>query len=201
MKQLKFVMAIITVLALALSCATGGGSAAPAVEVIPYTWNFTDAAAGTAGWELAEGEHWDYKGTLELTRDDSTFGAGKLRLDVDFTADSNSEWSEPKIKYAFSEPFDMTGIRRFTFDIYYNPQYATRGQFNSKVIVLVGNRTMADRAGNLINATEEVGDYVKATISLPFGRVNTPIDNIIFSIAGFRTNYKGPVFLDNMRLE
>jgi len=204
MKTFKCILAVLMVSVLTFSCASAGGGTAQSAEPrgVVFSWDFDDPDAGTAGWAIAEGEHWDYKGTVALSWDGTTFGDGKLRFDVDFTRDSGSDWSEPKIKYAFAEPLDMTGVRNFTYDIYYNPEFSTRGSFNSKVIVLTGTRSVADVSGNLINAKEDAGNgYIKATVTLRITRVVNPIDNMVFSIAGYQTNYKGPVFFDNMRWE
>ena len=202
MKTFKCILTVLMVSILAFSCASAGGDAQSAEpRGVVFSWDFDDPAAGTAGWVIAEGEFWDYKGTAALSWDGTTFGDGKLRFDVDFTADSASDWSEPKIKYAFAEPLDMTGVRNFTFDIYYNPEFSSRGSFNSKVIVLSGTRSLSDASGSLINAKEDAGNgYLKATVTLRIGRVPS-IDNMVFSIAGYLTDYKGPVFFDNMRWE
>jgi len=42
--------------------------------------------------------------------------------------------------------------------------------------------------------------YVKETVSILFN-ASGPVDSIIFGIVGIQTDYKGPIFFDNMRLE
>jgi len=195
----------VAVMVLALSCASTGGAAAASSEEpggIVFSWEFDDPAAGTAGWRVAEGEFWDYKGTATLSRDDTTFGNGMLRLDVDFTADSRSEWSEPKIRTSLGKTINMRGITKFVFDFYYNPQLSSSGGFNTKVLAQYGTDTTVDSVGSLINGQEDAGnDFLKATVTLPIRRVSGSMDTVIFSIAGYLTDYKGPVFFDNIRWE
>jgi len=166
-----------------------------------YNWDFSDPSAGTAGWKVAEGEFWEYSGPAVLSRDDSTFGKGMLRLDVDFTNDSGKDWSEPKLRYSFSEPLEMDDLVRFTFDFYYNPYFATGGHFKSKIIALDGDNTLTDSGSGAISGNDEAGDFLKASVTLPVKKTSGKMDGMLFSIAGYLTDYKGPVFFDNLRWE
>jgi len=203
MKTIKCILAVIMVSILAFSCASSGGTASSAEPGgIVISWDFDDPAAGTAGWRVADGEFWDYKGTAALSRDDTTFGNGMLKFDVDFSADSKSEWSEPKIKTALGKTISMKGITKLTFDFYYNPHFSTSGSFNSKVIAQYGTSSTVDAISGLINAQEDAGnDYLKTTVTLPIRRVSGSMDSVILSVAGYLTDYKGPVFFDNIRWE
>jgi hypothetical protein len=205
-----FFRIIIFSVILILSCTpknSKSGVAVPAAAVEEdytddgYSWNFSDPSAGTAGWVVAEGEFWEYNGPAVLSRDDTTFGKGMLRLDVDFTNDSKKDWSEPKLKYNFSEPVEMNGFVRFTFDFYYSPYFSTGGHFKSKIIALNGNTTLTDAGGGAISGDDETGDYLKATVTLQIKNTSGQMDNMLLSIAGYLTDYKGPVFFDNLRWE
>jgi mannan endo-1,4-beta-mannosidase len=166
-----------------------------------YSWDFSDPAAGTAGWVVAEGEFWEYTGLAVLSRDDTTFGKGMLRLDVDFTEDSGKDWSEPKMRFNFSEPVEMDDLVRFTFDFYYNPYFATSGHFKSKIIALNGDNTLTDSGSGAISGKDEAGDFLKAAVTLQIKKTSGQMDSMLFSIAGYLTDYKGPVFFDNLRWE
>jgi len=166
-----------------------------------YSWSFYDPSAGTAGWEVVPDEFWAYSGTAVLSRDDNTFGKGMLRLDVDFTADSNRDWSEPKMRYNFSEPVAMEGLFRFTYDFYYNPYLSTSGHFKSKIIALDGSSTLVDSVAGAISGNEEVNDFIKAKVTLMIRSTSGSMDSMLLSIAGYLTDYKGPVFFDNLRWE
>jgi len=201
-KNLVVMSAILLIIAvLAVSCASGGGSGKTeqAAPVIKYSWNFDDAGAGTAGWFLVPDEYWDFHGTAELSRDDKTFGKPMLRMDVDYSKDANSEWSEPKMKMQFDKPLD--GVRKFSFDFIYNPSFSKTGHFKSKIIIFNGKKELAANNTEAIIALDELSNgYVKGTVTI-IAASSSPVDSIIFSIAGYRTNYKGPIFFDNMRME
>ncbi|MDR3020764.1 MAG: hypothetical protein LBU66_07665 [Treponema sp.] len=205
MKNMKYVLTGIValfVVVLVFSCASTGGSGGGEEFVNPgYRWNFDDPEAGTAGWVVVPEEFWAYKGPAELSRDDTTFGRPMLRFDVDFTDYKGVDWSEPKIRYYFEEPFEMRGLSNFSFDFYYNPQFSSSGHFKSKIITLAGTRTRMDDVTGEINPKEEEGDYLKATISFRARRYTGTMDSIVLSIAGYMTDYKGPLFFDNLRLE
>jgi len=196
---------LITVLlaaVLTFSCASGGGkTAAPAGPAVPvYSWNFDDPEAGVAGWDLAPDEFWDFKGTIDLARDAVTMGKPMLRVNVDFSKDAGSWWSEPKLRYDFEEPLDLSNVTRFVFDMYYSPQYMTSGSFKGKMIGFLGTRSVTEAELDSIRFLEEVGDYYKATVAFRV-RSSRTIDSMRLGIVGAVTNYNGPLFLDNIRWE
>jgi len=200
MKSIKICFAVIIVLiaaVLVFSCASTGGEK-PVVE--GYRWNFDDPEAGTAGWATAPDEYWDFKGTMAVSRDATTMGKPMLRVDVDFSKDVGSWWSEPKIKYEFSEPFDMKGITRLAFDMYINPANSTTGSFKGKAMLFFDKSTVAEAELDLILPKEEVGSYMKATVVYRL-RSSRNINNVVIGIVGAVTNYNGPIFIDNLRLE
>jgi len=202
-KNVVIASAILPVIMLLIgSCASGGGSgkteekAAPAIK---YSCDFSDAAAGTAGWVMAPDEYWEFHGTAALSRDDKTLGFGLLRMDVDFSKDAGSDWSEPKMKIKFDPPLE--NIRRFSFDLYYNPSFSKGGQFKSKIIIYNDKTALADNLVDFIKIIEELPNgYVKANVALT-ARSSKTVDNMLLSIVGYRTNYKGPVFIGNIRWE
>jgi hypothetical protein len=200
-KNAVIMSAILLVIAvLAVSCASSGGAKteqdAPAIL---YSWNFADPASETAGWAMIPDEYWDFHGTVEVSRDDKTFGRGMLRWDVDYSKDSKSEWSEPKMKMVFDTPVE--GIRKISFDFIYNPALSKGGHFKSKVVIFNGKKQLAERNTEAILALDELpGGFMKGNVSISI-RGSSPVDSIVLSIAGYKTDYKGPLFFDNMRLE
>jgi len=194
--------AILLVIALLIgSCASSGGGGKTEKKAASVKWScdFSDAAAGTAGWVLVPEEYWDFKGTAALSRDDKTLGMPLLRLDVDFSKDADSWWSEPKMRGFFAPPIE--NIRKFYFDLYYNPSFSKEGQFKSKIIIFSGKTALAENNAESILATDELPNgYVKATVTM-VARGAKPVDNMLLSIVGSKTDYKGPVFIGNMRWE
>ncbi|MDR0375782.1 MAG: hypothetical protein LBH85_08685 [Treponema sp.] len=205
MKFTKFTFAVAAILvaALAVSCASSGGgngggaakSAGPA-----GVWAFDDPAEETAGWELTPSEFYQYRGDIALSYDDATFGNGMLRLDVDFTNDINTEWSEPKLKIDLPKSINMKGVTQFAFDFYYNPSYRTTGSFKAKVFS--NNGASVDSAADIVEDGEDAGDgFVKTNAVILIMPTAGFLPDMRFSIAGSLTDYKGPVFLDNLRWE
>lgn len=198
MKFVKILCIVLIAVVLMFSCASTGGGDAFVNE--GYKWNFDDPEAGVAGWDLARDDFWDFNGTINLSRDDTAFGKPMLRVDVDFSADSESWWSEPKLKYVFSEPLKLRGLRRFVFDMYYNPHYSTKGSFKSKFMGFNNRTSVVEVELDTLRAYYEVGDYQKVTVEF---RINSSrrINNLHLGIVGAVTDYNGPIFIDNMRLE
>ena len=197
MKTLKIVLLAVLIAALALSCASTGG-----VERGPVgSWEFSDPAKGLQGWELANSEFYQYHGTIKLSYDDTTLGTGLLRLDVDYTKDKELEWSEPKMKNDFPKAFNMKGKTRFMFDFYYNPSLLNGGHFKSKVYSN-GNGILVDSSGEAIEGGEDVGEgFVKQEVTILIMPIAGFMTDLRFSIAGYLTDYNGPVFFNNMRWE
>jgi hypothetical protein len=190
---------LLIIAAFAISCASSGGSGKAKTGAIKYKWDFRDARAGTAGWFMVPDEYWDFHGTAVLSRDDKTFGKPMLRMDVDFTKDTTSEWSEPKMKMQFKKP--VKDVTRIIFDFIYNPSFSKSGCIKSKVITFNGEKQLAATHIDDIFAFDELPNgYVKGEVML-IAASSTPVDNMLLSIAGYLSDYKGPVFFDNMRLE
>ncbi|MDR0444175.1 MAG: hypothetical protein LBH44_12305 [Treponema sp.] len=205
MKHGKYVFAVIAVIAavLVFSCgSSGGGGGNAAVAVEPFRLSFDDPESVSANWTVAIAEFWDHKGTVEISRDDTTLGKPMLRMDVDFTKDTGSEWSEPKLGYKLSEPFVMAGYKNFVFDIIYNPEFSTKGHFKSKFLFMNDNKKLSECQSDHIKGEEMDNGFIKATVSLRLTpRTSNAMNNMIFAIAGYKTDYKGPVFFDNIRWE
>jgi len=179
---------------------TGAAKAAEQTSTgIKYNWDFSNPSSGTAGWFVFPEGDWDYHGTTNVSRDDQTFGKGMLRVDIDYSKDSSSVWSEPKMKTVFNTP--VKGATRITFDFIYSPALRKTGYFRTQVQIYNGTNLIAQEISKLISAVENLPNgYVKETISIWFN-TSSPVDSIIFGISGIWTDYKGPVFFDNLRLE
>jgi hypothetical protein len=197
-RNFKLVCAVLLGVILIASCAsTGGGN-----RVAGGDWNFADPEAGTQGWYLANGEFYQYHGTAELSHDAATLGKGLLRLDVDFTKDVELEWSEPKMANDFPRAYNMKGKTRFVFDFYYNPSLSPAGGFFKAKIFSNSNGIHVDSTGEAIEDGEDVGNgFKKAKVEILIMPISGFMTDMRFSIAGYLTNYKGPVFFDNMHFE
>ena len=202
-ENMKFTKNIITIAvalaaAFAASCAsTGSGNRQPV-----GSWNFADPSGKTQGWYLVNSEFYQYHGPINLGYDDTTLGKGLLRLDVDFAKDKELEWSEPKMANDFPRAYNMKGKTKFVFDFYYNPSFDTLGgHFKSKVFSN-SNGIRVDSSGDAIEGGEDAGNgFLKQEVSIIIMPISGYMTDLRFSIAGYLTDYKGPVFFDNMRWE
>jgi hypothetical protein len=201
MKSMKGVLLVLTVLlgaALVLSCASSGSGGGGGGRAPLGTWNFEDPNADTMGWYLANAEFYQYKGSAKLSRDDTTFGKGLLRLDVDSTGHKDSEWSEVKMANDFPKSINMKGIDKFEFDFYYNPSLRSTGSFKPKIWSNNGSKFI-NEAGIDIEGGEDMGNgFYKASVEIYIMPGAGFIPDMRFGIAGCMTDYKGPVYIGNI---
>jgi hypothetical protein len=196
MKSLKITVLTIVVLlaaALIMSCATGGGARGPIGE-----WSFADASGDVQGWWLSTGENYKYKGPSKLSHDSQTLGKGLLRLDVDFTGNIDDDWADIKLVYDFPKMLNMKGITRFSFDFYYNPSFRKEGTF--KPMVWCNNNGLKiNSTGESIEGGEDAGGgFLKQRVEVLIMPTAGFMPDTRFIIAGCLTDYKGPIFFDNM---
>jgi len=196
-KIISLGMAVLLAL-FALSCGSTGGAAGGGKGM---SWDFSDPEAGTQGWQLARSEFYMYSGSVALNRDDATFGKGLLKLDVDFSGAKDFDWSEPKLFLDFPRAMNMRGLSFFNFDFYYNPSLRTEGSFSTKIFTnnngILVDSSKAIPAGEAVSGTP----YYKSEVSVMIMPTNGFMTDMRFSIVGNFTNYKGPVFIGNMRWE
>ena len=199
MKGVLFVVAVLVGAALVASCASSGGSGGGGGARGPLgKWNFEDPNADTMGWYLANNEFYQYKGSAKLSRDDTTFGKGLLRLDVDYTGHKDSEWSEVKMANDFPKSINMKGVDKFAFDFYYNPSLRTSGMFKPKIWSNNGSK-LINETGIDIEGGENMGNgFYKAYVEIYIIPGGGFIPDMRLSIAGYMTDYKGPVFFGNI---
>jgi mannan endo-1,4-beta-mannosidase len=196
MKKNILTVVIVTLSMLAvLSCASTGGGGGAQKE-----WTFDDAGKGTDGWYLTKAEFWQYTGDIDLGYDDSAFGDGMLRLDLDFSNPANqNDWSEPKLAIDFLRAVGLRGIGSFTFDFYFDPSARNQGQFQTKIYTEYGGGKI-DTVQPLSSSGETMPNgFVKVQASIPIEPVSTFINSIRFSVVGSNTDYVGPVYIDNIR--
>ncbi|GMO63699.1 MAG: hypothetical protein Ta2A_10990 [Treponemataceae bacterium] len=160
-------------------------------------WNF-DAAADTDGFRVANGEFWQYVGNPALSYDGTSFGSGMLQFELDFSPAANqTSWSEVKFKTDLPEAVNLGGVSRFTFDLYFNPAFRTKGGFQTKVFANNG----IDANGAISTEGSDAGNgFVKTVVTLDLTPSTASISDLTLSIVGSETDYKGPVYIDNIRL-
>jgi len=201
MKSLKGIVLVAAVAvgaALVVSCASSGGGGGGGARGPLGVWTFENPDAETGGWYLANSEFYQYKGSAKLSRDDTTFGKGMLRLDVDYTGHQDSEWSEVKMANDFPKSINMKGIDKFAFDFYYNPSLRTGGVFKPKIWSNNGSKFINETGIDIEGGEKMSNGFYKAYVEIYIMPGGGYIPDMRLSIAGYLTDYKGPVFFDNI---
>jgi len=203
MKSLKCILFFLVsaVLLFTLSCASsgkdGGGNSEGRAPL--GVWTFENPDNETGGWYLATAEFYQYKGQAKLSRDDKTFKKAMLRLDVDFTGHKDIEWAEVKLANDFPKSINMKNMSRFAFDFYYNPSLSKSGTFKPKIWSNNGSK-LINETGLDIKGEDDMGNgFLKAHVEIFITPGSGFIPDMRLSIAGCLTDYKGPVFFDNIR--
>ena len=129
-----------------------------------------------------------------------------LRMDVDYSKDTDVEWSEVKIANDFPKSINMKGIDKFAFDFYYNPSYRTEGILKPKIWSNNGSKFINETGLDLEMGSnvkwEEVADgWIKIRCEIFIDPGPGFIPDMRLGIAGYLTDYVGPVFLDNIAWE
>jgi len=174
-----------------------GGSAKGPVG----SWEFSDPELGTQGWNVASDEFYMYKGTAKLSYDDTTLGKGLLRLDVDFTNSIDLEWSEPKLSNDFPRAYNIKGKTKFVFDFYYNPSLRSDGHFKAKIFSNSNGLKINYNSEEITGGTDAGEGFLKQEVTILIMPEAGFMTDMRLSIAGYLTDYKGPVFFDNIRWE
>lgn len=157
-------------------------------------WYFDSLESGTCGWE--NGGSWDYKGDLDVAYDEAKVGSGSLKLNVDYSNNIDTSWSEVKIQNNFDNNVNISGYNLLTYDFIYNPAAMTTGSFQTKLFI---NGVVDTYLPISFENVEDVeGGLKKAKVTIKFSGVNTDISGVIIGIIGSNTDYKGDIFIDSI---
>ncbi len=147
------------------------------------------------GWK--NNGSWGYSNEeFELSAEDDM-----LKFDVDYTNDVDVEWSEVKAEVWEDEGINFDGVTSVKLDFIYNPEAMTQGGFKIKAYSDVEGAPIIDTDTDVnLDAAKEIGNGLKkATVTLqvsPSGMNN----KLQISVIGYKTDYKGAIYLDNIEL-
>jgi Carbohydrate binding module 27. len=164
----------------------------PSVE--PIQWNFDSDANG---WSY--GGQWAYNGPTDnvVNYDASTTGSGALKLSLDYSKDSSASWSEFKVNKDLGVTTSFNGYNVLTYDFIYDPSKMTTGKFQTKFSI--GDSLSATGEIDL-NNSENIGEGLKkAQVKIQFVPKNVEVNSITFGIVGSNTDYKGDIYIDNIK--
>ena len=152
-------------------------------------WRFDDSEEG---WKF--GGSWDYKGTEEVSYDKSLEA---LKLGVDYSGNADTSWSEFKISTYMDKAKNFADYNEMTFDFIFNPENMTKGSFIAKLFIPDG----PDQNMNIdLDNAEDIGNGLKkAKVKVNFSKSKIKINSIILGIVGSNTDYKGDIYIDNIK--
>ncbi|MDE7477555.1 MAG: glycoside hydrolase family 26 protein, partial [Lachnospiraceae bacterium] len=155
-------------------------------------------ALDASAWKVTAG--YQYTGQSEI-RNENIGDKNFLVFNMDYSNDSTQGWSEAKFDYTHSESVaTLQGYNAFKADIYYKPTDKTSGSFGIK---LFSNSPDINK-----DATIPVGEpadidglegYYKAEYVLNLKIPAGEFQNLTLGLVGKNTDYKGDIYLDNMR--
>ncbi|MDB2153206.1 glycosyl hydrolase [Clostridium butyricum] len=162
-------------------------------DVEPVSWSFDNS---NEGWNF--GGAYSYNGPQDnvVNFDEEKQG---LRLDVDYSKNVGDSWSEFKIEKKFEgEKLKLNGYNVLTYDFIYDPNCMTTGTFKAKLFITDGPNK--DVAIDLSNAEDLGNGLKKAQAVVEFNNADIEADSIILGLVGSDTDYKGSIYIDNIKL-
>lgn len=161
--------------------------------------NFDDESsmaswAGETGYQYFHGG--DSNATPELSYDANEAAKdGRLKVSLNYSANSKESWSEAKVKYINEDGVDVSNYNQVSVDLIYsgeNPigkmKFYTDGIINKDCTV---DTTDAEDLGNGLH---------KVTVTMGFSPTETPLKDLTIGLIGVNSSFVGDVYLDNLVL-
>ena len=158
-----------------------------AVEAMTWTFDNDDE-----GWKY--GGDWSYSGTKEVSYDENLKA---LKLGVDYSKNSDDSWSEFKIQKDFEDEKNFKDYDLLTFDFIFNPDSYNKGTFKTKLFVT--NDISVDTSIDLSKAEDFDNGLKKVKVSIGFTKKDIKAKSVTLSIVGNSTDYKGNIYIDNIK--
>ena len=118
----------------------------------------------------------------------------RLKVSVDYSADSTSSWSEAKVKCVPTEAMDVSQYNQLSVDIIY-PAKLKGSKIKFFADGIINKDTTID------DDAEDIGDGLKkVTVTMGFTPTDKPLTDVTIGIIGSSTSFKGNVYLDNLVL-
>ena len=172
------------------------GSITDLPESTPIVWDFSKAE-DIKSW--TEGKSYSYSGGMTISYDDQVC-KGAMALELDYSKDSNETLSVAEFTYAFPAATLLEDYNQFSFDVVYDPAKMTEGYLMAKLNMssfyygIDKNTTFSDE--------EDYGNGLKkAKAVINFKRPTEPFTDFTIGIIGSSTNYKGPIYIDNVTFD
>ncbi|MFW2490245.1 glycosyl hydrolase [Clostridium chromiireducens] len=150
-----------------------------------------------SGWSY--GGAYEYTGSTEnVVNYDSIVGNGAMKLDVDYSNSASVAWSEFKISKDLGATNSFNGYKYLTYDFIYDPSKMTTGGFQTKLFITDKLNTYGTI--NLKNSVDIGNGLKKVNVFLKFDSQDANANLITIGIVGSNTDYKGSIYVDNIKL-
>lgn len=158
------------------------------------SWDFED---GIAGWSYGAGWEWQYTGGGSVEAEN-----GMLKLNLDYSNDTDYDWSQAVAVYNSVEPMNLTGVNSMTMDFYFDTASMTKGGFKIKVYSNSGiNNDITVDMDDLEEFNINGKTYKKYTAILNFDALTEAEESQFgINVIGVNTDYKGAVYFDNIAM-
>lgn len=166
------------------------------VEEVKQVWDFSD---GTQGWVYDDSWAGDgYHGTGTCEQDPEK---EMLKVSLDYSADVENGWSQTGISLTDSAGIDYSPYKVLTFELYYDPNAYTTGQIAVKAY---SDNVFQDQISNMNQGVVSDVDGLKmVTLSMVcdagYAQSEKP-ETLMLIIIGNNTDYKGNIWIDNIKL-
>lgn len=154
--------------------------------------------AQAAQWKGEEGWAYFHGGTANAAPEvsyDANNGDGRLKVGLNYSANSAETWSEAKVKFTPEQPADISNYNQLSVDLIYpensnikKMKFCSEGVIEKDCSI---NTSMAEDAGN---------GYKKVTVTMDISPSTTPLKDVTIGLIGVSSNFVGDVYLDNLTL-
>lgn len=126
---------------------------------------------------------------------DANDGDGRLKVSLDYTANSGESWSEAKVKFTPKTPADISNYNQVSVDLIY-PENSNI----SKIKFFSNSGINKDTSIDSSEAVDAGNGYKKVTVTLGFSPSAIPMDDLTIGLIGANSSFAGDVYLDNLIL-
>ncbi|SCW74398.1 Carbohydrate binding module 27 [Lachnospiraceae bacterium C10] len=157
-----------------------------------------DFNKGIDGWYYGAGWEWDYDSGKTTTIEAEN---GELRMNVDFSKNSSSGWSQTTAVYENKDGMNLTGSNQARVDLIYDEKNMTTGAIGVKLYTDEGLGAFG--LADMTQAVDLGDGRKKTTVSFTFDSLGTEsgkVKKFAIQLVGQNTDYKGAIWLDNLTI-
>lgn len=168
------------------------------VKQDPTVLSDLNDASQAEQWTGEDGYQY-FHGGNEATKPDLAYDAngedGRLKVSLDYTANSKETWSEAKVKFTPKTAADISNYNQLSVDLIY-PENSNI----SKMKFFSDGTINKDCNIDTSEAVDAGNGYKKVTVTMGFSPSTTPLKDVTIGIIGVNSSFKGDVYLDNLTL-